>query len=251
MVRVSFLVMCGIFFVSSSQAFAISQVLHDRKVIYEEGRVTHLSTEVLHVTEICLVRSDSIQSIQGGDASSWEITLSQAHSQCLFIKPKRLHSETNLLIEGARYDYWLHLVVDPARVHDVYRLTWVLADSVKKSKKPKKKDPHFLSRVRQPLYALGDSRLLPDWSFTDNQLTYFHWGALLPIPVVYASSYRHGPFHMINFRMRGRTLIALERASYWRFVSGSKSCLALTYDHRLLKRESSFWHHAHCMGDVQ
>jgi|GEM_PF-2519143 len=244
----SIFVSCIVVFFFWGKALANSHGVRDKKVLYHDGLVTELTTKALHVTEVCILPSDAIQSIQGGDASSWDISLSHFHSQCLFVKPKILHGESNLLIEGKRHDYWLHLLAE-ANHDDVYRLSWYLPKAL--SHKAAKKPPRLMYVAKEPLFALGDSRLRPDWSFTDEHFTYFHWKTLLPIPVVYASPYKHGPFHMINYRMRGNTLIALEHARYWRIVSGSKSCLALSHDDALFVREASRWHHAHCIEDVR
>lgn len=232
-----------------NQAFASSHALSDRRIVYHDGAVTELVTKALHVTEVCVLASDAIQSVQGGDSLSWDISLSHLHPQCLFVKPKLLKAESNLLIEGKQHDYWLHLLADTNHDPHVYRLSWYLPKTLPHQKV--KSAYGLLYSSKESLFALGDKRLRPDWSFADEHFTYFHWKSLLPVPVVYASPYKHGPFHMINYRMRGKTLIALEHARYWRFVSGLKSCLALSYDDALFMREASRWHQAHCIQDVR
>ncbi len=239
-----------------SDAFS-TQVLQlrpsfEKKIIYHEGKVETLKAHPLHLTEIVILPGDNIESIQGGDASFLSVSVSQQRGDRLFLKPRLKQGDTNLLIEGRKHEYWLHVVVDASdATHFPYRLQWIPSENkykhhqVKHKAVIKKRDP-----VIKPLYALGDNRLFPDWFYTDAIATYYHWKSGTSLPAVYASSKPHGPFHLINFRIKNETMLVLEKAPYWRFVSGIDGCLELSEKRDLLRRESSFWHQDRCFQDL-
>jgi type IV secretory pathway VirB9-like protein len=198
--------------IMASYSFADnSSVLTTR---YESDKLYTLQLSPLYVTSFHFQGTNKIENVYCGDSSSWEVLRSTAMPNVLLVKPKKINSKTDLIVQvdGKTVLFGLESVQNLVKMPIVSVNMDFSSNRIFKKQEMSRKDNSYS--------FFGDESLRPLWVFDNNQYTYIAWHENQAMPAIY----KLGPnkqLALTNFRIRGQFLLLPRLSACWLLKRGS------------------------------
>lgn len=194
-----------------------------QKVAYNPSNVINIYTRVGEASLIQLEKGEHLASKQlsgigMGDAGAWGL---QVRGNNIFLKPKVVHPDTNLLIvsdKNRTYSFDLKTARNKNQVSYVVKLTYPDNDKIRKSTKY---IPCSNGRMNFKYYKWGDNSLSPQYMWDDGQFTCLKFTKNTELPVIYRYSNTNGE-SLVNYHMDNDVMVIHSVNDNYRLRLGNK-----------------------------
>lgn len=192
---------------------------YSKTIGYKKNKLYSLDLSPYYVTSIHFPDSLEVKRVYCGDPSSWEILHSNSKDNSIFIKPKRLGVESDLIVLAGNKDVFFKIKSAAALQRDpLLSVSLVFPSSQSNTKKRAVHSIH-------PYCFKGDESLRPRWMYDNGVYTYLSWPNNRSLPAIYRYNCNSKQRYVTNFRVNGRDFLLPKVSRSWLLKRGESQAV--------------------------
>jgi type IV secretion system protein VirB9 len=209
-----------------------------KMVAYQENNVIPVYGKTFTSTQLIFGKDEKVLDVEGGDTDGWLVTHHQHLANMLFIKPKILGSNSNMVVVSNKHNYYFHVMSNTILKADergqTYAIKFVypieerakLNQRLKRQKGQKQANLNIKRAPHQYNWNYtfsGNHQVMPLHVFDDGTFTFFEMRKNQDAPAIFAVDNHSGKEAVVNIRRQGEYLVVQRIAPQFTLRSGKEA----------------------------